>query len=444
MSSDKKICDICCSKKTKFIKCLFCSKETCHKCTETYILSQKTVHCVFCKAEWNYEFYQRNFSKAFMDGKFKDYQKHILLEREKNFLPETQKELEIIEHNKRIDEIVNKRKEDINKINMLIERLKREKKYYNKDKNSNDDDNKVKTTYKCQKENCRGYFNSKWECGLCKTKICKDCREELNNDEHKCDPNILKNIEIIKKESKDCPKCGTTISKISGCDQMWCPECKTAFSWNTRKIEKGNIHNPHYWEYITTRGQDLDAVRRMNGDNVPERNCITIYDIMNHRILFNKTYREYCRLFIHFDNVELLHYILPELEERNKDLRFKYLRNEIDEDAFSKLLSQRQKKFEFTNEIRNILTAYQDMTKDLIVEFYFKVLDNKDLFENKEFDDMLNEMNSRSDYILECIDNLKKRYSYTGTVSSEFFIKNIKKLSLDALENRIRGSRNYF
>jgi hypothetical protein len=94
---------------------------------------------VFCKADWNYEFCQRNFSKAFVDGKLKDHNKHILLEREKNFLPETQKELEIIEHNKRIDELVNKRKEDINKINMLIERLKREKWFYNKNNNSNEE-----------------------------------------------------------------------------------------------------------------------------------------------------------------------------------------------------------------------------------------------------------------------------------------------------------------
>jgi len=447
MSSDKKLCDICCSKKTKFVKCLFCSKEACHKCTETYIVSQKTVHCVFCKAEWNYEFCQRNFSKAFMEGKFKDYKKHILLEREKNFLPETQKELEIIEHNKRIDELINKRKEDIHKINMLIERLKREKRFYNKNNNPNEDQ-KIQTTYKCQKENCRGYFNSKWECGLCKTKICKDCREELpKDDEHKCNPDILKTIETIKKESKDCPKCGTTISKISGCDQMWCPECKTAFSWNTRKIEQGHIHNPHYWEYITTRGQDLDAVRRMNGDNnVPERNCITIYDIMHHgnMMSLNRTYREYCRLFTHFDNIELSNYRLPELEERNKDLRIKYLRNEIDETAFSKILSQREKKNEFTTEIFNILTGYQDMTRDLIIGFYFKFLDNESIFETKEFDDMCNEMNSRSDYILECIESLKKRYSYNGTVSSEFFIRNIKKLSNDAVINRVRVSRNYF
>jgi len=438
MSSEKKLCDICCSKKIKFIKCLFCSKEACHKCTETYIVSQKMIHCVFCKAGWNYEFCQKNFSKAFIDGKFKTHQKDILLEREKNFLPETQKELEIIEHNKRIDELINKRKEDVEKINKLIRNLKSQKKIY--DKKRSVEEQKVQTTYKCQKENCRGYFNSKWECGICKLKICKHCREEVSrDDEHKCDPEILKNIEAIKKESKDCPKCGTSISKVSGCDQMWCPECKTAFSWNTRQIEKGHIHNPHYWEYITTRGQDLDAVRRMNGENAPNRDCIEIYDIINSNIISeSRTYREYCRLFLHYHDIELVNYRLPELEQRNKDLRFKYLRNEINEETFSKILSQREKKYEFTTEMYNILVGYYDMSKDLIIEFYLKYLDNVEIFETQEFENMCNEMIARSDYILKCIDDLNKRYNYNGTVSAEFFIKNIKKLSSDGIKNRLR------
>lgn len=438
MSSEKKICDICCSKKTRFINCLFCSKCACNKCTETYILSQKTLNCAFCKAEWNYEFGQKNFSKAFMEGKLKDHKKNLLLEQEKIFLPETQKELEIIEYNKNIDEHINKSKEEINRIKLLINKLEKQKKYYNKNKSK--DEQKIETTYKCQKENCRGYFNSKWECGLCKTKICKDCREEIErDDEHKCDPEILKNIEVIKKESKDCPTCGTSISKVSGCDQMWCPECKTAFSWNTRKIEKGHIHNPHYWDYITTRGQDLDEVRRMNGE-IPERNCIGIYDITHHNIMtVNRTYREYCRMFMHYDNIELSQYRLPIMEERNKDLRFKYLRNEIDEDTFTKILSQRQKKYEFTNEILNILIGYQDMARDLIVEFYFKYLDNKNIFDTIEFENMCREMNTRSDYILDCVNNLNKRYNYHATLSVEFFIKNIKKLADNAIKNRTKG-----
>ena len=56
-------------------------------------------------------------------------------------------------------------------------------------------------------------------------------------------------MKLLNKDSKSCPKCGTVIHKTSGCAQMWCPDCHTAFDWRTGEIVTGRIHNPHYIEF---------------------------------------------------------------------------------------------------------------------------------------------------------------------------------------------------
>lgn len=41
---------------------------------------------------------------------------------------------------------------------------------------------------------------------------------------------------------------------VKNCDQMWCIECKTAFSWSKGTVEVGVVHNPHFYQWMRQNG----------------------------------------------------------------------------------------------------------------------------------------------------------------------------------------------
>ena len=53
---------------------------------------------------------------------------------------------------------------------------------------------------------------------------------------------------------------------LKNCDQMFCIECHTAFSWNTGAVVNGVIHNPHYYEYLRKLG---NGTAPRNAGDVP-------------------------------------------------------------------------------------------------------------------------------------------------------------------------------
>ena len=102
----------------------------------------------------------------------------------------------------------------------------------------------------CPGTDCRGFLSTQWKCGLCNTKVCSKCHTVKDGDEHTCNPDELATAEFLMKDTKPCPTCATAIHKIMGCDQMFCIVCHTAFDYKTNRIVHGNIHNPHYFEWL--------------------------------------------------------------------------------------------------------------------------------------------------------------------------------------------------
>jgi hypothetical protein len=174
-------------------------------------------------------------------------------------------------------------------------------------------------------------------------------------------------MELINKGTKPCPSCGCMIYKISGCDQMFCMECHTAFSWNRGTIEKGVVHNPHYYEFVRS---NKNYVPRNNGDHI----CGGLPRIYNLLDDLNNSYvkdyniqalSDFHRTVSHILNVEMRNII----NQDNTQLRISYLNNLISEKEFKLLIQQKEKKIQKKTRIHEI----NQMFVDISIETFIKI-----------------------------------------------------------------------
>ena len=107
----------------------------------------------------------------------------------------------------------------------------------------------------CAWTGCRGVATDTGICIQCSRKTCVQCGMCDDGATHVCRPEDCASFSAVSTGAKPCPSCSAPISKIDGCDQMWCTQCQTAFSWETGRVETGEIHNPHFNAAATTRAE---------------------------------------------------------------------------------------------------------------------------------------------------------------------------------------------
>jgi hypothetical protein len=113
-----------------------------------------------------------------------------------------------------------------------------------------------KIVSKCRK--CTGYIlKNNYTCDLCGLEYCKKCVEPLEKN-HTCTDTA--SVQAILKDSHPCPTCGERISKIEGCNQMFCVMCHTGFWYGTNEIIKTAFHNPHRQEFLARNPGFIQAL----------------------------------------------------------------------------------------------------------------------------------------------------------------------------------------
>lgn len=314
----------------------------------------------------------------------------------------------------------------------------------------------------CPIETCRGFLSQQWKCGLCNIFTCNKCNvpkmdsKHRNNrksateepdqtDDHVCNPDDVATAELLAKDTKPCPRCGTGIFKIDGCDQMWCTECKTAFNWRTGQLETGHFHNPHYFEYQRRIGADARNILDMPCNALaPDQ----YHGIIQHLIQIatntascvsaerefllrglkpitkeiGRRLREravdYAVSIHHFADRILPRY-RPDAIQNNQELRVQYLTEQITKDDFKTALSREAKQFNKKLEIGQVIQTVVFGMSDILTRLVNVLRENHDRDTETNYADqdkifaIFSEIDALIDYANECLDFICKQYKLT-------------------------------
>lgn len=454
-------CQVCCETFNKSnhskVSC-YCNFVQCSSCAEKYLLeTPNDPHCMNCKTGWNREKLMENFTKKFVGKTFKERRENLLFERERALMPATQP---AAERTKKMSDIMKKIREKdgiavelFNQQNQILNepcaddesRMARYRRYL--DVKARGDDSYRERMYldyqhnllmnrpaasgprrefirACPANDCRGFLSTGWKCGMCDTKVCPTCHEIKTEDEHECKPENVETARLLAKDTRPCPKCASMIFKIDGCDQMYCTACNTAFSWRTGQVETGRVHNPHYYDYL--RRVHNGDIPREPGDIVhnqcgmiPHANhinqVINSYPTVRHNIIFLLSI-----LQSHWHIEHIMTRIRPGVPD-TETLRINYMIGDLSEEVFKKELQKLEKARQKKNEINDIMTTYQNVTRDQLRS----VVDNQRNL--PEIERICAELLTLREYINEQMVIVSKRYTcVTPRITENWMIVNAK------------------
>ena len=401
-------CEVCCERLNKsdhrVVKCPYCPFQACTSCSERYLCETvQDAHCMACKKGWDREILHNNFTIKFVTRTYKHRREELLFDRERSLMPATQPYVELEVRIRKINKQIVDRKVEIDnsarKVNRLNfennsraeidDRIKHMAMVFDEQKVANslrldvqflewERDYLMSRMYgeltvqrrqfvrACPYTDCKGFLSTAWKCGLCEMWTCPDCHEGRGADreaEHTCNPDSLETAKMLDRDSRNCPKCAAMIFKIDGCDQMFCTQCHTAFSWRRGTIETGTIHNPHYYDYMRRHGN----LPRNPGD-VPCGGLPSWYDLaVKFKLLQSPWYNligAAHRSIGHTQHVLIPRYT-TNMQADNRDLRIKYMIGDLPDDEFKKKIQQRDKARQRKADIRQVCEMVAAVLTDL-------------------------------------------------------------------------------
>lgn len=391
-------CSVCESGDSKTPYCVVCLKDYLKEHTD-----QPHWACMFCKNKFSTSYVIDTFPSSVVNGVFKRVQEKNLLQQQLSLLPSTDAALQeekIRRQNKRkleeLKSLVAQKRREIRDLGDEIHDIEtngapRPRREVPKD------EFRLNTFSRCEKGDCRGFLHDhegRLKCNACDGEFCKKCMVAVNAEGlhlvgddlvKECDADAVATLRELKKDVRRCPEqsCGALISKVHGCDQMFCVMCKSSFNWRTgEKIKTTQLHNPHYLEWMRTRKTGEPLQRELA--DVPCGGMPTIRDFQQTvdsylKKMERNTPAGYATVAIstiitnmnHNLDIETPRYRVSEQRTltRNQNNRVLYMLKDIDEQKLGKLTHKNFKQDIMTAEFRDILVLVNETTSEILRRF---------------------------------------------------------------------------
>jgi hypothetical protein len=458
MSSES--CAICLENFNKSTRapstCPFCAVKVCRNCLQTYLLNDVSdvPRCVNseCGNGWERDYLDGEFTRSFRLTTYKEHREKVLSDRERARLPATQEDAAAYRNALILERTSSEEVERLDKQLRELERLRdaAERQRYRARQVTQSygrvrmtEDGRIEhVTVRakaepvafvkpCPAPDCRGFLSTAWKCGLCNLYSCPECHElkgESREAEHTCDADKVATVRLLSRDSRNCPKCGVTITKLEGCDQMWCTACNTGFSWRTGRIAEGPVHNPHYFQWLARQGHDPHAAPAVGR----VMDCEADLDTQVTRALYPTVYNGnlpayYMRRQVQNIADEDARYLAEAWrlmregqdynreeinnEERFRILRVKHMTGDLTEEAWKTALQRAEKDANFQRSVRQVRDVYVGAVRDLIRQVLTPGHDKKAI--RKQVEELI-------DYCNKSYEEVSKRF---GRITPRYTIK---------------------
>lgn len=408
----------------KPITCPYCQFCCCMSCFKQYLLSTASdPACMDCKVQFSYEFLISVLPLTFWHNDYKEFRKELLLAKEESLLPETQgcvvrikRKDAFYRHVKAVRAEIDRMFQHYNRLlarmNQMTELTHQERRgqveipddhpyflFFNDDhtpmldgdgvplcmKDGIADDEAVRRVrrqsggsstwvHACPVSECRGYLKGdQAACPVCATPVCRECLRaiEPRTVEHVCVKEDVETVAMLRQNTKPCPNCSMSIYKISGCDQMWCTQCRTPFSWRTGQKINQRIHNPHYYEWMQ-RHQGEDNMPRELMDipcgGLPSINSLRRFPIKYHDWAYNLH-----QTVLHYEHVIVpRHQNTTQFNETCKAMRVSYLLRDMTREEWRDELYREekagQKHQQYLQIIQTFIAVSSEWLRRMVVE----------------------------------------------------------------------------